>query len=306
MSLETNLELNNQLLTQHNALLERLISALTAGAPVTTNQATTSVHVQEYRETAPVNIVAENAELTLDDMEFSDVIAIAGFYPSPSAMHSQEMFQRAIEYRSAESESRVVQIDALDSALQGVKRAKSLHKSALLDLSRHILRFWDDLPTIAARRDFAERLLDEPAGGRDDVKPKGAGSSEERKGPFYCRNADSSAASEVHSMRKLKTLLDTGHIEINKVEYLQLQEKFQKQAAAENTGGKDADNDTSDKPDFAAMRKQAEGLILQLAKGGYRDEAVAILENQGAKKLGEVADEKLAEVIAQAEKALEV
>ncbi|WP_218065764.1 hypothetical protein [Escherichia coli] len=304
MSLETNLELNNQLLTQHNALLERLISALTASAPITTSQATTTVHVQEYRETAPVNNVAENAELTLDDMEFSDVIAIAGFYPSPSAMHSQEMFQRAIEYRSAESESRVVQIDALDSALQGVKRAKSLHKSALLDLARHILRFWDDLPTIAARRDFAERLLDEPAGGRDDVKTKGA--SEERKGPFYCRNADSSAASEVHSMRKLKTLLDTGHIEINKVEYLQLQEEFQKQAAAENTGGEGTDSDTIDKPDFAAMRKQAEGLILQLAKGGYRAEAVAILESQGAKKLGEVADEKLADVIAQAEKALEV
>lgn len=306
MSLETNLELNNQLLTQHNALLERLISALTAGAPITTNLATTTVHVQEYRETAPVNTVAETAELTLEDMEFSDVIAIAGFYPSPSVMHSPEMFQRAIEYRAAESESRVVQIDALDSALQGVKRAKSLHKSALLDLSRHILRFWDDLPTIAARRDFAERLLDEPAGGRDDVKPKGAGAGEERKGPFYCRNADSSAASEVHSMRKLKTLLDTGHIEINKVEYLQLQEEFQKQAAAENTGGEGSDSDTSDKPDFAAMRKQAEGLILQLAKGGYRAEAVAILESQGAKKLGEVSDENLADVIAKAEKALEV
>jgi hypothetical protein len=35
--------------------------------------------------------------------------------------------------------------------------------------------------------------------------------------------------------------------------------------------------------DFAALRKQAEGLILQLAKGGYRAEAVAILEKQGAK-----------------------
>jgi hypothetical protein len=46
-------------------------------------------------------------------------------------------------------------------------------------------------------------------------------------------------------------------------------------------------------------------LILQLAKGGYRAEAVAILEKQGAKKLGEVADENLADVIAQAEKALE-
>jgi hypothetical protein len=31
MSLETSLELNNQLLTQHNALLERLITALASG-----------------------------------------------------------------------------------------------------------------------------------------------------------------------------------------------------------------------------------------------------------------------------------
>jgi hypothetical protein len=66
---------------------------------------------------------------------------------------------------------------------------------------------------------------------------------------------------------------------------------------------KDAEKD--DTPDFAALRKQAEGLILQLAKGGYRAEAVAILEKQGAKKLGEVADENLADVVAQAEKALE-
>ncbi|EFA9727550.1 hypothetical protein C1T56_005368, partial [Escherichia coli] len=52
-------------------------------------------------------------------------------------------------------------------------------------------------------------------------------------------------------------------------------------------------------------RKQAEGLILQLAKGGYRAEAIAILEKQGARKLGEVTDENLAEVITLAEKALE-
>lgn len=307
MSLETNLELNNKLLTQHNALLERLISALAAGGSLTASQVATAGTVPEYRETAPVNTVAETAELTLDDMGFSDVIAIAGFYPSPSTMHSPEMFQRAIDYRSAESEGRVVQIDALDSALQGVKRAKSLHKSALLDLARHILRFWDDLPTIAARRDFAERLLDEPAGGRDDVKPKGVGSSEERKGPFYCRNADSSAASEVHSLRKLKTLLDTGHIEINKVEYLQLQEEFQKQVTAATTNTQtEATSDSALIKRYENQRKRAEGLILQLAKGGYRAEAVAILESQGAKKLGEVADENLADVIAQAEKALEV
>ena len=98
-------------------------------------------------------------------------------------------------------------------------------------------------------------------------------------------------------------MLEKGHIEINRVEYLQLQEEFKRKDATNGNNGEEAGTDSQQ--DFAALRKQAEGLILQLAKGGYRAEAVAILEKQGAKKLGEVADENLADVIAQAEKALE-
>lgn len=308
MSLETSLELNNQLLTQHNALLERLITALASGVALRPD---TVAQVQEYRETVP-ETKAENTvirQVTLDDLEFSDIIAMAAFYPEAEAQElSETMVQRVVDYRDAEGDKRVVQIDALDSALQGVKRAGHLNKPALLDLSRNILRFWDDLPTIAARRDFAERLLDAPADGRHEVKPKKADSKdEERTGPFYCKNVDGSAASELHTLRKLNELLKKGHIEITKVEYLQLQEDFARKNTAKGgteTGG-DAGEDTGEQTDFAALRKKAEGLILQLAKGGYRAEAVAILEKQGAKKLGEVADENLADVIAQAEKALE-
>lgn len=302
MSLETSLELNNQLLTQHNALLERLITALASGVALRPD---TVAQVQEYRETAP-ETKAENTvihKVTLDDLEFSDIIAMAAFYPDPQEL-SETMIQRVVDYRDAEGDKRVVQIDALDSALQGVKRAGHLNKPALLDLSRNILRFWDDLPTIAARRDFAERLLDAPADGRHEVKPKKADSKdEERTGPFYCKNVDGSAASELHTLRKLNELLKKGHIEITKVEYLQLQEDFARKNAAK--GGTETGEDADAQTDFAALRKQAEGMILQLAKGGYRAEAVAILEKQGAKKLGEVADENLADVIAQAEKALE-
>lgn len=302
MSLETSLELNNQLLTQHNALLERLITALASGVALRPDTVT---QVQEYRETVP-ETKAENTvirKVTLDDLEFSDIIALAAFYPDAQEL-SETMVQRVVDYRDAEGDKRVVQIDALDSALQGVKRAGHLNKPALLDLSRNILRFWDDLPTIAARRDFAERLLDAPADGRHEVKPKTSAKDEERTGPFYCKNVDGSAASELHTLRKLNELLKKGHIEITKVEYLQLQEDFARKNAA-------ADTQTETKSDEALtnryknQRKHAEGLILQLAKGGYRAEAVAILEKQGAKKLGEVADENLADVIAQAEKALE-
>ncbi|EIQ5990832.1 hypothetical protein LVE17_001196 [Salmonella enterica] len=285
MSLETNLELNNQLVTRNNELLERLISTLASGVVMRPD---TIAQVQEYHET----VAKTKAALTLDDLTFRDVIALAAFYPVPQQI-TEEMLQRAVAYRDATGEARVVQIDALDSALQGVKRTKELLKPALLDLSRNILKFWDELPTISERRAFAERLLDAPPAGRDEVKPKkgsSKGEPQKRKGPFFVRHEDGKIG-ELSTEAELKAHLDAGYTEINKVEYLQRKEE------AEKAGTEAADDQ--------ALRKQAEGLILQLAKGGYRAEAVAILEKQGAQKLGGVADEKLAEVIAQAEKALE-
>ncbi|ELJ7887971.1 hypothetical protein QYN28_000070 [Salmonella enterica] len=130
------------------------------------------------------------------------------------------------------------------------------------------------------------------------MKPKKGRSKSEpqkRKGPFFVRHEDGKIG-ELSTEAELKAHLDAGYTEINKVEYLQRKEE------AEKAGTETGDS----QQDFAALRKQAEGLILQLAKGGYRAEAVAILEKQGAKKLGEVADENLADVIAQAEKALSV
>ncbi|EDT6782760.1 hypothetical protein AC861_004698 [Salmonella enterica subsp. enterica] len=305
MSLETNLELNNQLVTRNNELLERLITALASGVALRSD---TVAQVQEYHETATKTVAETGSAVpTLDDLTFSDVIALAAFYPVATPI-TKEMLQRAIAYRDTTGEQRVVQIDALDSALQGVKRASHLNKPALLDLARNVLRFWDDLPTIADRRNFADQLLDAPADGRHEVKPKKGSNkdskTEERTGPFYCKSVDGSAASELHTLRKLNAMLEKGHIEINRVEYLQLQEEFARKNAANSN--QQVTTDTDDQPEYAALRKQAERLILQLAKGGYRAEAIAILEKQGAKKLGEVADENLADVIAQAEKALSV
>lgn len=291
MSLESNLELNNKLLTQHNALIERLIDALTAGAAV---QPAAVAQVQEYRETVPENAVIKR--ITLDDLEFSDVIALAGFYPTPGSI-TADMIKQAIGYRDAAGAERVEQIDALDSALRGVKRAEELNKPALLDLSRHVLRFWDELPTIGERRDFAERLLDAPAAGRDSVKPKKASGKEkkQRKGPFYWKTAEGDAGGHLETEDELRPLLDEGCVEINRVEYLQLKERAEKTWAKPN----------ADQPDFAALREAATKLIKALVQGGYRAEAVEILDSFGVKKLGEVADEKLAELIALAEKALE-
>ncbi|HDT6510944.1 TPA: hypothetical protein RRG90_004982 [Klebsiella pneumoniae] len=295
MSLEQNLELNNQLLTKQNslyerniALLERLVQSLASGVALKPD---TVAQVQEYRET----VTESKTALTLDDLQFGDVIALATFYPVPQQI-TEDMLQRAIDYRDAEADARVVKIDALDSALQGVKRAKSLLKPALLDLSRNVLKYWDDLPTIGERRSFAERLLDAAPTERDAVKPKKASGkgNQERKGPFFVQHSDGKIG-ELSTESELKAHLDAGYKEINKVEYLQLQE-----AAAEN---KTQTEDST--PDFDALRKQAEECIKTLCKGGYRAEAVGILDSFGAKKLGEVEDKDLADLIAKAEKALE-
>ncbi|WP_275157647.1 hypothetical protein [Citrobacter koseri] len=290
MSLESNLELNNQLLTQHNALLERLISTLASGVVMRPDAI---AQVQEYRE----EVSGDQPTLTLDDLEFGDIIALAAFCPVAKPI-TEEMLQRAVAYRDATGEARearVVQIDALDSALQGVKRAKELLKPSLLDLSRNILKFWDDLPTIGERRAFAEQLLDVPGGERAAMKPKKA-SSKERKGPFYWKYAAGDSFGMVDDLGALNEILeDELTVEINKVEYLQLKEEAEKASAKPD----------ADQPDFEALRLEAKELILKLAKGGYREEAKTILGNFGGTKLGEVADENLADVIAQAEKALE-
>ncbi|MGG7944392.1 hypothetical protein PGN95_17355 [Klebsiella aerogenes] len=295
MSLEQNLELNNQLLTKQNslyerniALLERLVQSLASGVALKPD---TVAQVQEYRET----VTESKTALTLDDLQFGDVIALATFYPVPQQI-TEDMLQRAIDYRDAEADARVVKIDALDSALQGMKRAKALLKPALLDLSRNVLKYGDDLPTIGERRSFAERLLDAAPTERDAVKPKKASGkgNQERKGPFFVQHSDGKIG-ELSTESELKAHLDAGYKEINKVEYLQLQE-----AAAKN---KAQTEDST--PDFEALRKQAEEYIKTLCKGGYRAEAVGILDSFGAKKLGEVEDKDLADLIAKAEKSLE-
>ncbi|HCP9902576.1 TPA: hypothetical protein OGI49_005052 [Salmonella enterica] len=300
MSLETNLELNNKLLTQQNelqarniALLERLVSTLASGV---TMRPDTVAKVQEYREAVPEpqpeTAEETKAALTLDDLEFSDVIALAGFYPEQVEL-SETMLQRAIDYRDAEGEKRVVQIDALDSALLGVKRAAELHKDVLLQLARAILANWDGLPTIANRRAFAETWLDAKPGERDTVKPGKATVQDKqvsRKGPFFVRHEDGKIG-ELSTEDELKTHLEAGYTEINKVEYLQRKEEAEKANDGE--------------PDFAELRNQAQELLVRLAKSGYRTEAVAALDSFGVQKLRFVEDKDLPALISRLDKELE-
>ncbi|MDC9598639.1 hypothetical protein [Xenorhabdus anantnagensis] len=55
--------------------------------------------------------------------------------------------------------------------------------------------------------------------------------------------------------------------------------------------------------DYAVLYDKAQQALLRLAKGGYRSEAVGIVSKFGAKKLGDIPQEKLAEVLKLAENA---
>ncbi len=298
MSLEANLELNNQLLTQQNelqakniALLECLVSTLASGVAMRPD---TVAKVQEYREAVPEpqpeTAEETKAALTLDDLEFSDVIALACFYPEQVEL-SETMLQRAIDYRDAEGGKRVIQIDALDSALLGVKRATELHKDVLLQLARAILANQEDLPTLASRRAFAETWLDTKPGERDTLKPKKA-SKQPRKGPFFVRHEDGKIG-ELSTEDELKAHIEAGYTEINKVEYLQCKEEAEK-----------TEPDTGE-TDFAELRNQAQDLLMRLTKSGYRAEAVAALDSFGVQKLRFVEDKDLPALVARLDKALE-
>ncbi|SFN70749.1 hypothetical protein [Xenorhabdus japonica] len=62
--------------------------------------------------------------------------------------------------------------------------------------------------------------------------------------------------------------------------------------------------DTSEpEPDYTVLYDKAQQTLLRLAKGGYRSEAVGIVAKFGAKKLGDIPQEKLAEVLKLAEDA---
>lgn len=69
--------------------------------------------------------------------------------------------------------------------------------------------------------------------------------------------------------------------------------------------GKTVSEEPEPEVDLKALFVKAEQLILQLAKGGYRNEAVEILTKFGAKRLGQVPEDNLVDVITLAEKALE-
>lgn len=187
----------------------------------------------------------KSVELTkapnINDLELTHIIALAVLFGHEAATLTPEQADAARALvESDRQDDRALQADALYMAVSGITPFKALTKQSQLQICAQMYSYWDDLPTIDSRREYAEKLLNAKVAERPNIAP--------------------TVSSTV-----------TEHTEV----------------------------------DPATLRKQAETLILQLAKGGYRNEAISILGQFNAQKLGQIPDKNLAEVISLAEKALE-
>ncbi|NRN27882.1 hypothetical protein [Photorhabdus heterorhabditis] len=233
MSLENNLELNNQLVAKNNELLTELLSELRNSNKVFTPDVKPTVRGETKQ-------IADKEETLVDinTLEFPTVVALSVLFKDEVHTLTTDKVDEAQAMVNATGNARNGQVDALDAALQGLPEVKALSNSRLIDLCIEMLDNWDDIPGITERREFALELLNE---GKIHTKTDGDG-------------------------------------EVSEPEPV-INPKF--------------------------LFKEAEGLILQLVKNGYRTEAVNILAKFNAKKLSQVAEESLAEMVALAKAALE-
>ncbi|MDE9443437.1 hypothetical protein KKJ13_18015 [Xenorhabdus bovienii] len=246
MSLETSIDKNNALLeqqnalyTQNNSLIQQLLSALANN--VVTHSATPEKEItlkdEPYIQLAVEHVEQPNKKakpaqkkaavdktpVDIETLDLETVVAIAVLFKNEAYDLTADKLAQARAVIEAVGEDRNGQVDALDSALQGLQELKPLTKATILDLCLEMVESWDDIPGITERREFALSLLTE---GKQTPEPE-----------------------------------------------------------------------PEPELDYAALYEQAHQALLHLAKTGYRSEAVGIVAKFGVKKLGDIPQDKLPEVI---------
>ncbi|CDH31448.1 hypothetical protein [Xenorhabdus bovienii] len=246
MSLETSIDKNNALLeqqnalyTQNNSLIQQLLSAL-ANNVVTHSAAPEKEitlkdepyiqlaveHVEQPNKKAKPakkKAAVDKTSVDIETLDLETVVAIAVLFKNEAYNLTADKLAQARAVIEAVGEDRNGQVDALDSALQGLQELKPLTKATILDLCLEMVESWDDIPGITERREFALCLLTE---GKQTPEPE-----------------------------------------------------------------------PEPELDYAALYAQAHQALLHLAKTGYRSEAVGIVAKFGVKKLGDIPQDKLPEVI---------
>ncbi|MDE9437806.1 hypothetical protein KKI95_18175 [Xenorhabdus bovienii] len=253
MSLETSIDKNNALLeqkntlleqqnalyTQNNSLIQQLLSALANN--VVTHSAAPEKEIT-LKDEPYIQLAAEHVEqpnkkakpakkkaavdktpVDIETLDLETVVAIAVLFKNEAYNLTADKLAQARAVIVAVGEDRNGQVDALDSALQGLQELKPLTKATILDLCLEMVESWDDIPGITERREFALSLLTE---GKQTPEPE-----------------------------------------------------------------------PEPELDYAALYEQAHQALLHLAKSGYRSEATGIVAKFGVKKLGDIPQDKLPEVI---------
>ncbi|MDE9447866.1 hypothetical protein KKJ04_20580 [Xenorhabdus bovienii] len=199
MSLETSIDKNNALLeqkntlleqqnalyTQNNSLIQQLLSAL-ANNVVTHSAAPEKEitlkdepyiqlaveHVEQLNKKAKPakkKAAVDKTPVDIETLDLETVVAIAVLFKNEAYDLTADKLAQARAVIEAVGEDRNGQVDALDSALQGLQELKPLTKATILDLCLEMVESWDDIPGITERREFALCLLTE---GKQTPEPE--------------------------------------------------------------------------------------------------------------------------------------
>ncbi|MDC9623614.1 hypothetical protein PSI22_18715 [Xenorhabdus sp. XENO-7] len=229
-------EQRNSLYTQNNSLIQQLLSALANNVvthsaapekeinPLPENVEQSSKKTKSVKKKVDITPI-DTTPVDIETLDLETVVAIAVLFKSEAYDLTADKLAQARAVIEAVGEERNGQVDALDSALQGLQELKPLTKATTLDLCLEMVASWDDIPGITERREFALSLLTE---GKQTTEPE---------------------------------------------------------------------PEPEPELDYAALYEQAHQALLHLAKAGYRSEAVGIVAKFGVKKLGDIPQDKLPEVI---------
>lgn len=249
MSLETNLQLNNELIAENNSLLSTLIQSLNLGTPKekikgpqTTTKALVEATEQNLSHESKDKDNVQAAESSTPDIESLDIRTIAtlaDLFGEKAKELSAEQLTKARAVENGNKRNTFAQ--ALSLALLECETVKNAPRAVILELCIVMLTHWSAMETIDQRQAFAEQYIKTPYNKRTGLIPKKATPEP-----------------------KTETI---------------------EQATAE-------------------LFNQARTLIMKLSATGMRNEAAAILEQFGAQKLGQVPQDKLAEVVKLAEQQL--
>ncbi|MGF2656462.1 hypothetical protein ACQUWL_29015 [Serratia marcescens] len=292
MSLESNLELNNKLVAEQNGLLTKLLAALTGGKTFTADtphqpKAETPVDKKDSAGPFYLRRTADGALNQVGTESARDSMLSDGYVEIGKAQF-QQLKEEAekTQVKPVSLEDQPLPVAVALAVIYGAKPAVSLTP----EMMAHAINITET--TNGDERDAQIDALTMALKGVDRAtKLHGAGVFD-----LALQMVEHWDALPGITERRAYAdlLLDTPKEKRANVKPAKpkASAKGQKEAV-----------DTAEDP--KALFAKAEQLILSLAKGGYRSEAVQILTDHGAKKLSEVEPDKLPAVIAAAEKALE-